>query len=386
MFPEVNYILSALIALPAESQIYIANAARPASSYLFGQILPERGRPTYDASSGNMTVHAIMAGLAGLSSNYPPGGFITASTTSEKTAKVANHVELNEEDLRTLQMMVQNARAGGATDVALITDILNLVLNFYNKMVLQPHLDTAEFLRGLALGEGKIDWWNNGIHLQANYHIPAGNIGPNRTGTAAYGGSASTFWDDILFLQDVLLNNVSQIIMHPYTLRVALANIANGIEIIEHTNNTFLIRRIRVSPAGFERISTDSREIVQITTYGLEASKIDDTNPKNSLGVPFIRRGRVIGIGVPASDPFDIGQFAVGQGSTPDPTNFLPLGYTHIAPTVEGGGRIGRWGRVYVPQEKQWSVAGEGVTNIIPVIQAPKQVATCFSDLPGAPA
>jgi len=382
VFPEINYILSALLLLPASTQLVIANQARPADTYLFAGFLPEIGKPTYDASSAFMTVHSVMAGLVGTSSNYPPGSFISASTLNEKTAKVANHVELQEEDLRTLQGLLQNLRATGTADAVLISDVLFVILNFFDKMVLQPHLDTAEFLRGQALCRGKIDWINNGIHLEVDYHIPARNRHAVRTGNDAYGGSTSKFWEDIRFLQTVLNYSLKAIVMHPNTFNVAAGNPVNGIEIISQVNNVYKVRRIIEFTNGGQRISSDNRDTVDIILYGLEAAKIDETNPGTTVGVPFIPRGIMLGVGTPPPSRFDVGQFAVGQGSTSNPQLYVPLGYTHIAPTIEGGGNIGRWRRVFTPELKPWAVVGQGVTNMLPVIDAPAQIATTESEMP----
>lgn len=39
-----------------------------------------------------------------------------------------------------------------------------------------------------------------------------------------------------------------------------------------------------------------------------------------------------------------------------------------------GGGLPGRWSRLYVPQERPYTLAADGVSNFIPVIQAPKRL------------
>jgi len=48
------------------------------------------------------------------------------------------------------------------------------------------------------------------------------------------------------------------------------------------------------------------------------------------------------------------------------PTSNLRLGYTHIGPTEEADGALGRWARVYTPDDRQWELCGEGVTNGLP--------------------
>jgi hypothetical protein len=379
MFPSVNYILSALLLLPYNSVLRIANEARPAESYLFNQYLPEVLRPTYDVNSATMTVKAVMAGLAGTSSNYPPGGFIQASTLNEKTAKIANHVEMQEEDLKTLHMMVQNLLQTGYSQENVIEYIVKVLIDFYDKLTIQAHLDTAEFLRGQALFNGKLDWYNNGIHLEVDYGVPASQFLANRTGTDAYGGTTSKFWSDIRSLWSLLNWNVRAIVMHPTTFEQASQNPYNGIEILSSTGNVYKIHRIIDTPGGGQRPSTDTRETAEIILYGLEATKIDDANPRQTINVPFAPKGKILGVGNPPPNRFDIGRIAVGQGSTPAP--IIPLGFTHVAPTIEGGGRMGRWGRVFTPEGRPWAVVAEGVTNALPVIENPNQVAVASSDM-----
>ncbi len=61
--------------------------------------------------------------------------------------------------------------------------------NFSNALLIQPHLDVAEWLRGQALCTGALAWTFNGLKLEVDYGIPAGNKLTHRTANDAYSGS-----------------------------------------------------------------------------------------------------------------------------------------------------------------------------------------------------
>ena len=71
--------------------------------------------------------------------------------------------------------------------------------------------------------------------------------------------------------------------------------------------------------------------------------------------------------------------YVVGAGATQPIEN--RLGYTHLGPTVEGGGTPGRWAEVYVPEAAPWSFAGRGAANILPVIEAPEKIVIMTTDM-----
>jgi hypothetical protein len=174
-------------ALGANAAFRIMNAARPAADYLLATFLPERNKPTYQAKSGTMTVRTTMAGLVGTDSPYPPSG-----SSSRRLQRAGR------EDRQPCRALGNGAaRAAGApqalqgnAEIAANT-VRDTALNFLDKLVTQAHLDAMEYLRGMALSTGALDWTYNKITLQVDYGVPAGNIFPQRTGTAGYGGTAS---------------------------------------------------------------------------------------------------------------------------------------------------------------------------------------------------
>jgi hypothetical protein len=73
--------------------------------------------------------------------------------------------------------------------------------------------------------------------------------------------------------------------------------------------------------------------------------------------------------------------YRVGEGSTPNPDAERALGYTHVGPTVENNGLVGRWAQVFRPQERRWQLVGQAVSNILPVVENPELIAVASTDL-----
>lgn len=360
--------------LGADAAFIIANKARAAGDYVFATLLPERLLPTYDAKSGNMTVRSTMAGMVGMDSIYPPTGVVESSTFNEQTVKIANNVTLPEAAIRQLQQLLQTLQGRG-TQATL--DLLQTeVLNFLNKVVIQPHLDTREYLRGEALVLGAIDWTFNAKRLQVDYGIPAANKTTHRVGNDAYHGTASKFWEDIRKANSLLRYNVRARIAHPETIDAILANSANAIQVTAQEGSRFQVRRF-VTINGQNVLSSDARESVTLIGYDKEGEVLDPANPGQTIKIPFMPKGKILTVAENADNGY-----RVGQGATDNPLNDLELGYTHLAPTVEGGGRMGMWSRVDTPDERRWQLRGEGVTNVLPVIEAPAKIVINSTDMP----
>lgn len=349
----------------------IANQARPASSYLFSQFLPEIPRPDYQAKSGNMKVRSTLAGLAAMDSPYPESGLVEVGTFNEETAKIANQATLTEQALRTLQGMATQLQLSGAST----NDFLQReMLNFYNKVIVQGHLDTMEYLRGQALINHKIDWKFNKKWLLVDYGINAKYRLANRTGNDAYGGTTSKFWDDVAALQKLLRYNVRALIAHSDTINVILNNQANAVQVTSQTPGRFVIRKM-VEQNGTNVPSSDARDTVTLIAYDLEVEVLNPASAGGTIILPVMTRGKILAV---ANDGES--GYIVGQGATPNlPTS---LGYTHLAPTVEGGGAMGRWGELFTPEREPYQLVGRGVTNGLPVISAEDKLAVASTDMP----
>jgi hypothetical protein len=365
-----------LAALGPDGTFRIANEARPDGDYLFNTILPEENRASYSIDSGSMTIRATMAGLVGMDSPFPPGGAINLSTFLEQTAKIANNIKLAEATLRQLQDVAMRMAVANQPTVPTITQNL---LNFLRKIVIQPHLDRFEWMRGQAL-LGSLDWEFNKKAIAIDYGIPTENILANRTGNDAYGGSASKFWTDVRSLRRALANNVRAIIAHGTTIDVVRDNTVNGLVTVNETKtaggrvSTVTLRRLNPTNGQF---SADVGDTVTIVGYNGEGEVLDPTDSSKTIKIPFMLAGKLLAIGNNTGNVF-----RVGAGGTSDPDVEQSLGYTHIAPTIEGGGRPGRWSRIFVPDERPWEVRGECVTNGLPVIENPNLLAIASTDMP----
>lgn len=355
----------------------VVNEARPPGRYLFNSLLPERREPSYEAKAANMTVRTTMAGLVAMSAPYPPGGLVTGSTFSESIVKIANSVSLDEPALRKLQAMVAEMRLRGTVDP---TDFLvREILNFVDKVIIQAHDDTKEYLRAQALVNGAINWTFNQKTLTVNYGIPAANMLPARVGTDAWDKGTSRFWDDIRLLQAALKNNVRAFICHVDTAMAIVGNQeTNMIDIVNMSDyangtQTFRLRKYRGS---LERPETDARFSINLIAYGEEAELMDPVNPDTPMIVPFMPRGKILAVGRNQTRGY-----VAGEGGTPNADRNNTLGYTHIGPTVENGGRTGPYGRVYTPEGRPWMLIGEAAQNVLPLVEAPEKIAIATSEI-----
>lgn len=346
--------------LGASFAFRIVNEARPANAYLLNSILPEMPMRSYEVKDATMTVRSAMAGLSGMDSPYPPTGVVDVSTFLERSAKISNSVTLSEEAIRTLQEMLLFLQVSGqSTNERMVEE----VLNFTNAVIVQPHLDVAEWLRCQAVATGAISWTFGNIALSVDYGIPVSNKLTSRSGNDAYAGSASKFWTDIR-AQNKLLRNSSRIIRiaHPDLIEDIIANSVNATQVVNMTDNAITIRKYETI-GGNTVPSSDARDTVEIIKYGLEGEVIDPTDTTSTQNVSFWPRTKLVAIGTAVNR-----SYVVGAGSR-QPQEY-ELGYTHLAPTVEAGGSPGRWARVYTPESRPWQLAGEGVTNMLPVINA----------------
>ncbi len=358
----------------------LANQARPPADYLFNAILPSINMDTYDVSNSTMTIRTTMAGLSGMDSKYAPGGASEVSEMNGKTGKITVTSDLPEQFLRQLQNLLLRLTAQTqSTDMA----IQQTGINFVNKVIVQAILDREEWLKGQALFTGALDWTFNGKSLTADYGFPTDNFLTARTGNDKYGGSTSKWWTDYYSAQEILGWKVSACVMHPTTLKAIMANAeVNQLQFVsaDPATNQFMFQRI-VSRGGNSVLSADPRDMITIIAYNKEGEIMDLTNPGHTVKVPFCPIGAVMWIGERIDSSVNV--FVVGDGSTPDPMIESPvlMGYGHVAPTTEGGGLPGRWSRLYVPQDKPWSLSADGVSNFIPVIQAPERIVIGTTDI-----
>ncbi len=356
-----------------EGVLSLANEARTPADYLLATILPERNRPGYEATAGSMTIRTIMAGMVGMDSALPEGGAVTLNTFRETVAKLGIAQTLTEAMQRELQAFYDRAVLDGGDTTALL---VQTVLNFVNKLLLQPLYDRDEWLRGQALFTGEIDWTYNGIDLALDYGIPSANIFATRTGTSGYGGSASMFWADWTATQTLLRRNVRAVIGDSATVNTIINNEANAVEVVSQTSSTFRLRRL-VGSGVNQRPSSDARETVDLIAYDGQGEVRHPTNPQATVKVNFIPTGT---LGIFARNDANR-EFTIGDGSTANPENDVELGWTHLGPTIENNGRLGRWARVYTPERMPMQIRGESAENGLPVIRNPDKIVLLSTEL-----
>lgn len=349
----------------------VANQSRPPGDYLLETLLPEEERSTYHVDGGSIIIRSTMAGLVGMDSPYPPGGQVEIGSFLHKTGKIANDVPVNEETLRAIQDFMLRLFARGITGNE---RLLEEMLNFYDKVILQPHHDTMEWLRGQVLQFGKIDWTYNSVRLNIDYQVPASNF--LAVSTVASGKAwhlpGSDFWEKLQQLRRKLKNNIRALMVTPATADIIRYNPAHNIVATEGTG-TITFRKLINNGQAF---SQDANDTVTFVIYDKEGEIINPADPTSTIIVPFLSDGRIVAVGNNTSRGY-----RVGEGSTPNPDADRAVGYTHIAPTVEGGSRPGRWGRLYVPQGSPWMFKGQAVTNGVPVLTAPEKIAGASTEM-----
>lgn len=361
----------AITALGGAAGIFhYANQVPPMQEYMFATLLPERNDPEYTIRTGTMTIRATMAGLAATDSPYAPGGVTEVSTFVKDVAKITNQVSITEAALRRIQSILARMTLEGQNTLEFLQ---TEVLNFMDHAIMQAHYDRMEWLRGKALITGAINWTYNGVPLVVDYGIPAENFLPNRTGTAAWDSTASGFWTDIRSLASTLRYNVAAYITHIDTLLAIVNNDVNKAELVRQEGNLYTLRRL---VGDNDRPSSDMLDTVTIATYQREGEILDPSNPGKTTIIKFFPTGKILAVGRNTASGY-----RVGMGAQPDPEDEFALGYTHLAPTVEGGGRPGRWAQVYMPENLPMQLHGRAVTNGLPVIEAPKKIAVASSDL-----
>lgn len=357
----------ALRRLGPDAAFRIINQARPPAEYLFDSLLPERNEFSYETGTGGMTIVTTMAGLANMDSPYPETGMIHSSDFNESTLKIANRSGLSEHAIRKMQEMLMRLAIKNTPTTPVI---MNEILNFTNKILVQAHMDTTEWLRGQALSSGRIDWTFGNITVAVDYGIPAGNKLTARTGNDGYGGSTSKFWVDVTAARRLLKNNVRAFIAHSNTIDAIRYNEENGLVAISEVGGVTTFKRkqsIVGSDGNVDFISPDTADVIKLIAYDLEGEVYDPTTAGRTLKIPFMPVGKLIAIGNNSGT-----QYVVGAGATPPVEN--ALGFTHIAPTVEGGGDPGRWAQVYVPEGAPYTIEGRAVSNLLPVIEAPEKI------------
>lgn len=366
-------IIAALSA--GNALLRIANAAPSAQEYLGPRFLPRVQMPDFDVSGGQMEIRTVMAGHVGMDSKLPKGSAIQLRSTDHKVAKLGMSVELGEEPARNLHKLLLMAQAG-QTGTRGVQDYMGEAgLNLYEKGVVQSLDDSAEYLTLQALMRGKVDWTFNGRQLKADYKVPAENK-INLTGAKRFSGPESGFWGAVSKGEKTLRGSVG-ILASLNTVQDILDNPVHRIQIVSDTwspQRNIRTVQIRKMPrmvaladggVGYTAESTsDEQTSCTLIGYGREGQIIDPTTPGETIGVQMAPDNVIAMLGRDNTNQL------ISVNGTPLSTD--SAGYYHVAPTVEGmwrGAPLGRWARLYTPEEDPYLLVAEGVENGLPVIR-----------------
>ncbi len=354
----------------------LSNAARSPGDYLLATILPERDVMSYIARGGSMIVRSTMAGAVGMDSKDPEGGAMELSKFLEEIAKIGISARLQEQVLIELQerakQLIIDGRATG--DLA-----VQAILNFTNKLLLQPHYDRREWLRMQALFYGEIDWKFNGVALAVDYQVPSANKFATLTGNDAFHGTASKFWTVWKAARRKLGSSFRGAITSRDTVDEIITNPVNRIMVTGDEGGVVQFVKYEGSADGLRPQSLDARERGVLIAYDKEGEVWDLANPGKTVKTRIAGPHGVLGFF--GSDDRS-GEFIPGEGATEDPENDRALGYSHIGPTVENSGRTGIWSRVYTPEDMPQHLAGNARGRFLPVIENPGKIVLASSTMP----
>lgn len=350
----------------------VANASPAPAEYLFStSVLPIVPSASFSVENARMKFHSTMAGLVGMDSLPMETGAIEGEEWAARTAKIGAMTSLNEVQQREILERAKNIALGmgnGQTHQQLLT---NASLGLWQKGVIQPMNDTVEWMCSRAVTTGKLKWSYNGNHLDVDYGVPKENS-IEVPAAQWFDTAGSNFWNILNMAQLKLNRRVKAIIMDDNLLTAILNNDAHSIDIVSET----------VSPQGNIR-RVEIRRSIRDSLGNVLAF---DKNVRTSVVLwSYARQGTILGadgktlINLPMVDPNRItliGQGGVGGGFSLDGTVGYDapqrLGYYHRGPTIEGQGAIGRWTRMFTPQNYPTKIIGEGYENGLPIVEAPE--------------
>lgn len=362
----------------------LARAALQPDTYLFNRLLPRENRPDWHVTGGTMTITPTILGDVAMDSPYPPMGNLQSSAFLEKISKFGGQMFFTEQQQRELINMINALRVtasmdnrdafgdfdgqmrmfaerGSADNNTINGRRINTIFGII-RSITKSHWDTGEWLSGEALTEGKINYTFNDLEMDIDYDVPAANI-DDYAGNDRFDQSASKWWTWVKKVHTKLDNPTFFLNSNSYY--DITENDVNKIETLDITGMERRIRRYRDDAIVQKR---DARESMTVNVYN-KAGSIMDVTTKTLISKPFLKDKRVIAIGGLNPDAIEL-----NLGGVTDPDNELALGYNHIGPTIEGGGRPGIWARIFTPEGKPMQILAETAANMLPMIYNPKRL------------
>ena len=367
-------LMTALKDISPDAVAQFARERRPTSAYLFNSILPEQNSYDFHVEQGYAVVRSTVAMPVAPGAELPNTGIVEIGTGIESLIKVGLKVPFAEGALIQLYNLARKLNSASRGKETLV----RTMLNFVDKMLIQPQLDAAELLRAMALVNGQIKWTANGATYQVDYGFDSTHFLPTRTVASgeAYGEAGSKFWDDVMQARRILRYAPMYAILHPETMDAIVSNRdGNQVLVVDEGDDGVMTITRYVNLAGNTMPDPDRRYRIRLVPYGDEAEIL---NPDGATSyVPFMKRGKVLFIA--EGRPERVWR-VIDTGSTEEPTP-VTIGYTHVGPTVEGNFEAGRFARVYTPQDKPNEIIGESVANLLPVVDDPNRLVIATTEL-----
>lgn len=351
-------------------------AARTPADYLLTRFLPEVNKPTYSWTAGGYQIRTTLAHIVSMDTPALGGGLIETTVASGQTLKSGFRENFPEAVLRDLQAwLAVDATTGGDRAV-------QQVLNFYQKFLLQSQWDLRELARARFLSgtPGKVSLTaQNGQAVEVDFNLPSSHILTSRTGTSGYAGTASKFWEDYRAARRLLGYAPMVGLCHPETADITVHNEANNIA-FDQANGEYRVRRFDRRDSA----NVPTGDSLTLLTYNKQAEvmRVDGSGNVVYDKVNFIEPGKItwIATGAPSM------ALDMELGSAEEPLSAedraLALGYTHIGPTVEGGGAVGMFTDIYTVPDEPWALKAHSYANWMPVADNVKRIVVASTEIP----
>jgi len=354
-----------LAALTNADYIRMANEPISESEFILASILPEQRKATYEAKRGTIRLIPTMAGETGNDSPYVPTGDFELDTWSQGLAKftatgtISENAQIEFQQMRDAMILAGNGAGAEAYG-------RNFLIAWLQTWAREGFRQQNEYLRGQALSSGQLTLRGGVIDLG----VPAENR-KAITGTNAFGGSTSKFWETIRW-GDRQVNGVRARLTSFDMLDEILDNDANKIAVVSDDlsaqGNVRIVRLRRIVSTG-DGLSKDVRDSTTITAYK-GRGKIK--NPAGGfIDVPYF----------PDKTLSFVGNNQVQQVAQDGTiTSREGLGHTHVGPTVEGGGQPGVWMNARTPEGRPYHVVVEGAERVMTVLEEPRKLAIATTE------